>query len=113
MRPLIRSCLAALMGVLVLSTTVRSHAADAPADSKKAEAAQRFDRGLQLFDDGDTAGALAEFRRTYELFPNPVVLYNIGLVYAAMGRPVNAVESLEPAIAGGGLSASMLERAKK
>lgn len=86
---------AALLGVLALLVAPLARAADAPPDPKKAEAAQRFDRGLQLFDDGDTAGALAEFKRTYELVPNPVVLFNIGLVYAAMGRPVSAVDALE------------------
>lgn len=86
------SAVVAIAGAFVLSAA-RTAAADT--DPKKAEAAQRFDRGLQLFDDGDTAGALAEFKRTYELVPNPVVLFNIGLVYAAMGRPVDAVDALE------------------
>ncbi|HWA77113.1 MAG TPA: PEGA domain-containing protein [Polyangiaceae bacterium] len=81
-------------------------------EAKRAEAAHRFDRGLQLFEGGDNAGALAEFKRTYEILPNPVVLYNIGLVYAAMSRPVEAVDALEPAIASGGLSPKQLERAK-
>jgi hypothetical protein len=107
---------AVLLGALFLLTPSLSHAADpAPkgADPKKAEAAERFDRGLTLFDDGDNSGALAEFKRTYELMPNPVVLYNIGLVYAAMGRPVDAVDALEPVVAGGSLSPTQLERAKK
>jgi hypothetical protein len=82
-----------------------------PVDAKQVEAAQRFDRGLQLFDDGDNSGALAEFKRTYEILPNPMVLYNIGLVYAAMARPVDAVDALEPAVSGGGLPPKQLERA--
>jgi hypothetical protein len=82
-----------------------------PDDAKKAEAAHRFDRGLELFDQGDNSGALAEFKRTYEILPNPVVLYNIGLVYAAMQRPVDAVDALEPAI-NAGLPSKQLERAK-
>ena len=82
-------------------------------DARKAEAAHRFDRGLQLFEAGDNAGALAEFKRTYELFPNFVVLCNIGLVYAAMGRPVDAVDALEPAIDSNQLPAKQLERAKQ
>lgn len=102
-----------LFSTFAVTETSEVRAADAPSDAKKAEAAQRFDRGLQLFDDGDNSGALAEFRRTYDLFPNPLVLYNIGLVYAAMGRPVNAVDALEPAITGGGLSPQALERAKR
>ncbi len=84
-----------------------------PDDAKKQEAAQRFDRGLELFDQGDNAGALAEFKRTYEILPNPTVLYNIGLVYAAMLRPVEAVDALEPAIASGGLAGKQLERAQQ
>jgi hypothetical protein len=99
--------------VLTLLSTAPAHAGDAP-DPKKAEAAQRFDRGLSLFDDGDNAGALAEFKRTYELLPNPVVLYNIGLVYAAMGRPVDAVDALEKVLATpDALSPEKRERAKK
>jgi len=79
----------------------------------KSEAAQRFDRGLQLFDEGDNAGALAEFKRTYEVMPNPVVLYNMGLVYAAMGRPVDAVDALTTVINAPSLSPAQHERAQK
>ncbi len=82
-------------------------------DAARAEAAHRFDRGLQLFDSGDNAGALAEFKRTYEILPNPVVLYNIGLVYAAMARPVEATDALETAVGSGGLSPKQLERGKQ
>ena len=87
-------------------------AAPAPEDPAKAEAAQRFERGLSLFNAGDNAGALAEFKRIYEILPNPVVLYNIGLVYAAMARPVDAVDALEPAIQSNALSSKDLERAQ-
>lgn len=83
-------------------------------DAKKLqEAAHRFERALQLFDSGDNAGALAEFKRIFDLLPQPVVLYNIGLVYAAMSRPVEAVDALERAINGGGLTQQQLERAKR
>ncbi len=92
-------------------TTPAGPAAPKAGDDAKAEAARRFDRGLKLFNAGDNAGALAEFKRIYEIVPNPVVLYNIGLVYAAMARPVDAVDALESAIKSGVLSASDLERA--
>jgi hypothetical protein len=62
--------------------------------SVKAEARERFDTGLHLFEKGENAGALAEFKRAYQLIPNPVVLYNMGLVFAAMNRPVDAVDLL-------------------
>jgi hypothetical protein len=60
----------------------------------KVEARERFDTGLHLFEKGENAGALAEFKRAYQLIPNPLVLYNMGLVYAAMNRPVESVDTL-------------------
>ncbi|HET9953296.1 MAG TPA: PEGA domain-containing protein, partial [Polyangiaceae bacterium] len=64
------------------------------AQQRRAEAAERFDRALKLFEEGNNASALAEFRRVQEISPNPIVLYNIGLVSAAMGRAVDAVDAL-------------------
>lgn len=90
--------------------SITALAAD-PAANAKAEAAQRFDRGLKLFDEGDNAGALAEFKQVYATMPNPVVLYNIGLVYAAMGRPVEAVDSLKGVVNESSLSKLQHERA--
>ena len=82
-------------------------AAPAPASGEaKAEARERFDRGLGLFEKGENAAALAEFKRAYELIPNPVVLYNMGLVYAAMNRPVEAADALERYLAQAGEKAS-------
>jgi hypothetical protein len=65
-----------------------------PSPAVKAEARERFDTGLHLFEKGENAGALAEFKRAYQLIPNPVVLYNMALVYAAMNRPVESVDTL-------------------
>jgi tetratricopeptide (TPR) repeat protein len=62
------------------------------------EARDRFDQGLRLFNEGNFAGALAEFKRANEIAPNPVVVYNIGLVYAEMGRPVEAIDALEQVV---------------
>lgn len=84
-------------------------AAPAPADAK-AEARERFDRGLGLFEKGENAAALAEFKRAYELIPNPVVLYNMGLVYAATNRPVEASDALERYLAQAGEKASPQQR---
>jgi hypothetical protein len=57
--------------------TAEAPKAEAKPDPARADAAKRFDRGLQLFDEGDNAGALAEFKQTYATMPNAVVLYNI------------------------------------
>src|SRR5262249_20671318 len=103
-------CLAALFVSSLLALSPSSSFAE----DGKAEARDRFDRGLSLFNDGDNAGALAEFKRAYELVPNALVLYNIGLVYAQMGRPVEAVDTLDKLLANpGALNQEKLARAKK
>jgi hypothetical protein len=77
----------------------------------KAEARARFDEGLRLFEANDYPAALAEFKRAYDLIPNLVVMYNVGLVYAAMNRPVDAVDSLDLALANGGAQLNAQQRA--
>src|SRR5262245_63109836 len=83
----------ALFAALLFATTT------AMAQGPREEARDRFDRGLALFDRGEHRAALAEFTRAYELVPNAVVLYNIGLVHAKLGRPVQAVDALDKVIA--------------
>lgn len=72
----------------------QAHAQPSDAESKL-RARDHFDRGLKLFNQLDNEGALAEFKQAYELTPHVLVLQNIGLVYAAMGRPVEAVDTLD------------------
>src|SRR5262245_51288347 len=86
-------CLGLALGLL--SAGPAAAQGNAAGDGIRAEARERFDRGLALFNDGDNAGALAEFRRAYDLVPHRLVLFNIGMVYAAMGRPVEAADTLE------------------
>lgn len=94
MRPFLNSCAV----FLVLITASGLSRADSPDPSRK-EAADRFDRGIHMVDSGDLSGALAEFQRAYALVPAPVVIYNVGLVYAAMNRPVDAAHALQKAVA--------------
>lgn len=104
---------AALLGSLCFATLTAPPALAAEPDAAaKADAAKRFDRGLSLFNEGDNAGALAEFKQVYATLPNPVVLYNIGLVYAAMGRPVDAVDALKQVVNDATLSPPQRERAQ-
>jgi hypothetical protein len=103
----------ALVVVAALSG-VRGAAAQGPAPSDRTEAAERFDRGLRLFNGGDSAGALAEFRRAYQIIPNVLVLYNMGLVYAQMGRAVEATEALDRVLASpGSLTSERLTIARR
>lgn len=77
--------------------------AEPPADTSaraadhaaREEARFRFDRGLTLYDAADFRGALAEFRRAYELTQHPLVLYNLALVQAKLGLSADAVSSFE------------------
>ena len=100
------------LSLCLLFVSTPAHADEAP--DAKTEARDRFGRGLRLFNDGDNAGALAEFKRANELSPHPVVAYNIGLVYAAMGRAVEAVATLDEVIKNPGtLARDKLERAER
>lgn len=97
MRPLVFSF--TLLGVFAVFAVTGARLARAQgADPARAEAAERFDRGIRLVDEGDLSGGLAEFQRAYALVPAPVVLYNVGLVYSAMNRPVEAAHALEQAL---------------
>jgi hypothetical protein len=99
--------------LLFAVSTGTARAAEAADTNSRSEAKERFSRGLHLFENGDNGGALAEFKRAYELIPNPLVLYNIGLVYASMGRPVEAVQSLDKMLADPGpLKAEQLTQAR-
>jgi hypothetical protein len=100
---------AALSAALALPAV----AAAQPSDAARAEARERFDRGLRLFNQADNEGALAEFLRAYELVPHPLVLYNLGLVYSAVGRPVQALEAFDKLLANpAGLEADKLARVR-
>ena len=101
---------AALFAILVTSPAL---AQQPGSSSPPPEARERFGRGIDLFDQGDYGGALAEFKRAYELAPYSVILYNLGLTYASLGRPVEAAETLDRVLANpGSLSADRIAKAK-
>jgi hypothetical protein len=75
----------------------------AASEAAGAEAARRFELALRLVNAGDLSGGLAEFRETHALVPSPVTLYNLGLVCAALERPVEALQWLDAALMRPGL----------
>jgi hypothetical protein len=77
-------------------------AAAPPSQAVVEEAKQRFDRGLDLYTEGEYPLALIEFRRAYELVPNYRVLYNIGQVSIQLGQYANARRALEEYMQKGG-----------
>ena len=77
-------------------------AAATPSPEVMLEAKQRFDRGFELYEEGEYPLALIEFNRAYELVPNYRVLYNIGQVCIQLGQYANARRTLEEYLAKGG-----------
>lgn len=66
------------------------------------EAAERYQRGLSLYAEGEYLLALVEFERAYQLSPDYRVLYNIGQVRVQLGRYAKAREALEQYMEQGG-----------
>jgi hypothetical protein len=92
--------LSIFLAVVTLAAAGSARAQTAPLSPEaKREAAERFDRGVRLFNQGENAGALVEFKRTYELTGEPLTLFNLGLVYAELKRPVEAVDALDKLLA--------------
>lgn len=79
--------------------TERTAFAEPVVQATRVEAQARMDRAIAFFNEGNLGAALAEFMAVHQLAPQPVVRYNIGLVQAAMGRPVEAVDWLEQCLA--------------
>src|SRR5260370_8829169 len=79
--------------VLALSLAVAGTASAAAGDNSR-EAAKHFQRGVDLYNDGDFRGALVEFKKAYSVWPRANVLYDIGqteyqlLAYAAALRTI-------------------------
>jgi len=82
--------------------TAPAAAVASPSPAVVAEAKQRFDRGLDLYSEGEYPLALIEFTRAYELVPNYRVLYNIGQVGIQLGQYANARRALEEYVQKGG-----------
>jgi hypothetical protein len=69
------------------------------------EAASHFQRGVQLYGEADYHAALVEFRRAYELAPNPTALYNIGQTYYQLQNYAAALIALRRYVADAGPTA--------
>lgn len=71
-------------------------------EEAKKEAAERFQRGLSFYEDGDYGLALIEFERAYQLVPDYRVLYNIGQVSIQLSRSSQALRALRAYLEQGG-----------
>lgn len=67
-----------------------------------AHADDNRDKALKLFEDSNTAYKAGKFedaadllRQAYDLFPEPILLYNLGRAQEGLGDPKGAIESYE------------------
>jgi len=71
-----------MRNVFRLGIFLTALAASAPAfgqaDNPSREASRHFQRGVELYNDGDFRGALVEFKKAYSVQPRANVLYDIG-----------------------------------
>ncbi|MBW2264248.1 MAG: hypothetical protein JRG91_19965, partial [Deltaproteobacteria bacterium] len=65
------------------------------AAEETSQGAVHFDRGVELFHNGDYEGALVEFRAAYESEPHFRVRYNIGISLYELHRYIEAKEEQE------------------
>jgi hypothetical protein len=93
---------AALVASLVTAPIAAAQTAPPKAEStKRAEAIERFDRGVELYKEGNYPAALSEFRAAYDLSPSYRVLYNIGQVNFQLQDYVSALKALETYVSEG------------
>ncbi len=85
MRSLHLGLAAALLSMLVT--------APAAAD-QKAEAKERFEKGVALYNNADYGAALVEFRAAYAAMPHFAVRYNLGITLYKLHRYAEAMDEL-------------------
>ena len=76
--------------------------ASTPSAESTEDAAQRFQRGLELYKEGDYKAAQVEFKRAYEIAPNYRVLYNLGQVSYQLRDYAAALRSFQAYLEQGG-----------
>lgn len=76
------------------------------------EARKHFQRGKELYDDGDLAGALKELERSYAGVPNFKLLYNIGQIQAQQQDYTGALKSFRRFLTEGSSEVTEARRAE-
>lgn len=99
-----------LLLVLGLVSILGSGSAAASEDTDAAEAAARFQRAVDMYREGGYEGALAEFRKAYQISPSYRVLYNIAQAQYALHDFVGAHKSLMQYVNEGGSEISTERR---
>jgi hypothetical protein len=118
------SAIGSLVSLLTLCTPLVGAAADPAASDTPSEAPSaatseatskakaHFDRGVELYREGNLDAALAEFERANELSPSHHLLYNLAQVQAERHDYVHAVELLDSYLERGGAAVPAARRAE-
>src|SRR3954468_9306832 len=91
-----RAVIALTMVALTLGRVTTGWGAD---DAARHEAKKLSDAAGEALERGDVAGALADFRRAYALFPSPNLRFDIGEALDELGRAAEAVDAFEEFLA--------------
>ncbi len=94
----IRQIICVVLSLALLAPSV----ALAATPDQMAEARRRYDRALELSDEGNYDEALLELQRAYELAPTYRLLYNLGVVSVAVHDYVKAIDYFDRYLSEGG-----------
>ncbi len=93
-----------LAAVAFAATLVAAPPAARAADNAR-EAGKHFQRGVDLYNDGDFRGALVEFKKAYATWPRANVLYDIGQTEYQLLDYASALKTMERYLAETGAAA--------
>lgn len=106
--------IALLSLLIVAASTSSAWAQPRPSRAALAEARRRFERGIELHDQGNDAAAVVELRVAWELSHRPSALYNLGIALRALRRDDEALEAFRGVLAvEHGASARLLRDARE
>ncbi len=100
------------LAVAILCSFVTPNAEAQMSREQRIEAAQRFDRGVELYRQQNYEASLAEFLRAHEIAPVYHVLYNIGKVYSFLHRYAESRRAFERYLEEGGSRINPMRRAE-
>lgn len=81
-------------------------------DERAQEARSRYERAMQLYNEGASEGALVEFERAYQLAPSYRLLYNIALIRLQLNDYAQALKAFQEYLAEGGADISSVRRSE-
>ncbi len=96
---------AAFFASFAAVSSFATSASAAPDAATIKDASTHFEHGVQLYNEADYRASLVEFKRAYQLAPNPAVLYNIGETQYQLQNYAAASSALEQYLSESGPSA--------